>query len=559
MNRVAAQRLADAWRQCLRHAHHMDHALAAVRPMLPLTSATVGALDDESVQDWDQFVLRFTQLQDAIGNRLFSALLDYLLEPAAEQPMIDKINRLEKLGFIEHAEDWHLLWAIRNRFTHDYPDDDALRAAALNEAVDSVELLKAVLDLVQPTAERALAELSQGASGDACCPLRLVCPFGQHGPIDTGQSWSVTRAELASEGGREAGAQRAEVEFAQGFEAGFEAPLILAGQPVTCGSLKFSQALGPAWPAAGLSAGYDQRPAGLPARCFDDQPDGRLGRKAGLALIVQSDGHLACEGFDVRLVEVCIGHGQQGMFTSQGHQPNAVGNRILSIDQIGRLDTVRDPEGSAVGVNDNLRNLRGVDALSADQFDEGFDRRMDVTAGGMELCVGLGDRKPRSFGEHTLPLKKRRMIDQIKGATESRLGEYCRDHGSTGMPPRVAVAVVQVERCCGVGIRKGCGRRCGGFAGQPDCGGPGTVDRPQRSGNRARRGGQHRRGEIQNRLARIVPRCVRKCVVLRQSCQILECTRHFEYRKQATRRAPPTLTGGGCSIEHFGIADGHLG
>ena len=104
MNRLAAQRLADAWRQCLRHAHHMDHALSAVRPTLPLTAVSVGALDDESVQDWDQFVLRFTKLQDAIGNRLFPSLLDYLLEPSAEQPMIDKINRLEKLDFIERAD-----------------------------------------------------------------------------------------------------------------------------------------------------------------------------------------------------------------------------------------------------------------------------------------------------------------------------------------------------------------------------------------------------------------------------------------------------------------------
>lgn len=75
-----------------------------VRPTLPLTAVSVGALDDESVQDWDQFILRFTKLQDAIGNRLFPSLLDYLLEPSAEQPMIDKINRLEKLDFIERAD-----------------------------------------------------------------------------------------------------------------------------------------------------------------------------------------------------------------------------------------------------------------------------------------------------------------------------------------------------------------------------------------------------------------------------------------------------------------------
>jgi hypothetical protein len=32
--------------------------------------------------------------------------------------------------------------------THDYPSDDALKAAYLNDAVDSVNLLKALLDRV---------------------------------------------------------------------------------------------------------------------------------------------------------------------------------------------------------------------------------------------------------------------------------------------------------------------------------------------------------------------------------------------------------------------------
>jgi len=158
-----AQRLVDAWQQCQRHQHHMNHALSAIQQNLPMTASSVATLDDEEVQDWDQFILRFTKLQDAIGSRLFTALLEYLLEPAADQPMIDKLNRLEKLGYIERAETWQVLRSIRNRFTHDYPDDDALRAAALNEAVGAANVLGSMLSVIKPLVDRA--RIDAGAIG----------------------------------------------------------------------------------------------------------------------------------------------------------------------------------------------------------------------------------------------------------------------------------------------------------------------------------------------------------------------------------------------------------
>jgi hypothetical protein len=67
---AAAQQLADAWRQCQRHAHHLR-----------------------------QFVLRFGRLQDAIGARLLPAVLRVLQEPFEDRPMIDKLNRLANVAF----------------------------------------------------------------------------------------------------------------------------------------------------------------------------------------------------------------------------------------------------------------------------------------------------------------------------------------------------------------------------------------------------------------------------------------------------------------------------
>jgi hypothetical protein len=128
----------------------MLHALDSLRGSLPLSPQAIAALDDEAVQDWDQFILRFTKLQDAMGARLFPAVLAYLQEPYEDRSMLDKLNRLEKLGYLVSVERWNVLRAIRNRFAHDYPQDDAMRAAYLNEAVEAVPWLQELLSRIAP-------------------------------------------------------------------------------------------------------------------------------------------------------------------------------------------------------------------------------------------------------------------------------------------------------------------------------------------------------------------------------------------------------------------------
>lgn len=141
-----AQRLQDTWRECGRHVHHMQHALDELRDVLPLSGDRLRSLDDDTVQALDQFVLRFGKLQDAIGARLLPGVLEYLQEPFEDRPMIDKLNRLEKLGYLQSAEQWQELRAIRNRFAHDYPDDPDKNAALLNLAFEASEHLVRLLD-----------------------------------------------------------------------------------------------------------------------------------------------------------------------------------------------------------------------------------------------------------------------------------------------------------------------------------------------------------------------------------------------------------------------------
>lgn len=157
MKLTAGLRLTDAWQQCQRHVHHLNHALHALGPMLPASASALTGLSDEQVQDWDQFILRFTKLQDAMGSRLFPAVLTYLQEPFEDRPMLDKLHRLEKLGYLSSVQSWQNWRAIRNSFAQDYPEDNALKAGYLNLATDIVPELLDTLDRIAPIVDAANA------------------------------------------------------------------------------------------------------------------------------------------------------------------------------------------------------------------------------------------------------------------------------------------------------------------------------------------------------------------------------------------------------------------
>jgi hypothetical protein len=145
---VSTLRLQDAWRECERNAYHLQRALGQLQSLLPLTGAQFLSLTDAQIQTLDQFILRFTKLQDAMGSHLYPSILDYLQEPLEERPMLDKLNRLEKLGYLHNAEMWSSVRSIRNKFAHDYPDDPEKNAALVNIAIEAahsmVDLLAAI-------------------------------------------------------------------------------------------------------------------------------------------------------------------------------------------------------------------------------------------------------------------------------------------------------------------------------------------------------------------------------------------------------------------------------
>ena len=132
---VADAALAAAAWECDRHRLALREALADWRAQPQISS---DALENDAAlrRLTDQILYRFTKLQDAMGERLVPATLTWLREPHEAWPMRDRLDKLEKIGFLD-VEPW-LAWRdVRNRLAHEYPGTADLRHAAVLAAVDS--------------------------------------------------------------------------------------------------------------------------------------------------------------------------------------------------------------------------------------------------------------------------------------------------------------------------------------------------------------------------------------------------------------------------------------
>lgn len=102
-----------------------------------LTENMLQNLDKEQRRLLNQFAYRYIQLQDDMGNRLIKFVLLAMGEDITTMPVIDRLNRLEQLGWLPSAEKWVALRKMCNDFTHEYPETVKERLARVQLAVQS--------------------------------------------------------------------------------------------------------------------------------------------------------------------------------------------------------------------------------------------------------------------------------------------------------------------------------------------------------------------------------------------------------------------------------------
>lgn len=138
----AMDKVKAAIREADRHVETLAEALAEW-DRAPASSWAALEADRAKIRIVDQLLFRFIKLQDTVGERLLPATLSVLREPFEEWPMRDRLNRLEKLGYL-YVENWLDWREVRNRLAHEYPDQPEVRFAALMAAIDAARSLAAL-------------------------------------------------------------------------------------------------------------------------------------------------------------------------------------------------------------------------------------------------------------------------------------------------------------------------------------------------------------------------------------------------------------------------------
>lgn len=134
-------KLLQALDECNEHIKRMLYAYHKMAKFMPLDATKYDHLTDEQVENIDQFIFRFSKLQDAMGERLFRRVLIGLEEEVKNKPFLDLLNRLEQLGTIKNKEEWLLLRRLRNALSHEYLNESEANALNINMVYENTHKL----------------------------------------------------------------------------------------------------------------------------------------------------------------------------------------------------------------------------------------------------------------------------------------------------------------------------------------------------------------------------------------------------------------------------------
>lgn len=155
LNQDLLDKLTETLAICDLHHQRMMFAYNNIAVYFPLNEGSFSRISEMETALFDQFIYRFSKLQDAMGTRLFKQLLEALEEDISGLPFIDILYKLEKLKLIQSAKDWIDLRQTRNVVSHEYPFYKDVQIEELNLLPRETEKLSDIwLKLKEYTATR---------------------------------------------------------------------------------------------------------------------------------------------------------------------------------------------------------------------------------------------------------------------------------------------------------------------------------------------------------------------------------------------------------------------
>ena len=120
---------------------------------MPLTTTKYENLTEDEVEHIDQFLFRFSKLQDAMGQKLFKSFLVSLDEDIENLPFIDILNKLEKIKILDDINIWRELREYRNELSHNYDDDPLITSNIINNLYTKKEIMESIYKKIKSRIE----------------------------------------------------------------------------------------------------------------------------------------------------------------------------------------------------------------------------------------------------------------------------------------------------------------------------------------------------------------------------------------------------------------------
>ena len=141
---MITKKLEKIFYECDRHLLRINKAYSKLSNIMPLNSSRYVKLTDSEIETLDQFLFRFSKLQDAMGQKLFKNMLLFLGEDISNRPFIDILNIMEKLKLIDSVNDWRELREDRNELAHNYEDEPEEMSETINRLYNKKVVLEKI-------------------------------------------------------------------------------------------------------------------------------------------------------------------------------------------------------------------------------------------------------------------------------------------------------------------------------------------------------------------------------------------------------------------------------